>query len=111
MGSIEIESKHVQTELLPVTVKDLTSAESSTNYWRHLAEKRFQLIHTSKKEIDNLKEDIVSWKEKNRIDRERLDEIKTLIEVLQVIFLCDSIVYVYKCVVSFCNEIMLFSTL
>ncbi|XP_017776644.1 PREDICTED: geminin-like [Nicrophorus vespilloides] len=68
-----------------VTADDLTSEETSENYWRLLAEKRKAVLDDSFKEIESLKEKVEALKEENKTCKEMLDESKTLVEVLQEI--------------------------
>ena len=79
-------NKSVQTSPPPITEDDLVCEENDKHYWKHLAEKRQEVLDDSLTEIERLKEDINILKEENSICNEMLNESMHLVEVLKVRF-------------------------
>ncbi|XP_071566080.1 uncharacterized protein [Temnothorax nylanderi] len=78
-------NKAVQTtrEKIQIEVEDLTSDNPSENYWQILAERRQTAFVDALEENKKLVQQIEKLEEENHVYKEMLDEMRTLVEVLQ----------------------------
>ncbi|XP_077267603.1 uncharacterized protein LOC143900300 [Temnothorax americanus] len=78
-------NKAVQTtrEKIQIEIEDLTSDKPSENYWQIMAERRQTALVDALKENEKLVRQIEKLEEENHVYKEMLDEMRTLVEVLQ----------------------------
>ncbi|XP_024888537.1 geminin-like [Temnothorax curvispinosus] len=78
-------NKAVQTtrEKIQIEVEDLTSDNPSENYWQILAERKQTALVDALEENKKLVQQIEKLVEENHVYKEMLDEMRTLVEVLQ----------------------------